>query len=272
MQHPAIGHDDAKSAVTFREMRIDLRRFVISGWLTTLIGFAMMLSIHGYADFLAIHGNEVEISLLSANRVLDAEWLALPSFHVAWTVLAGYCFAEYRPKLRLLSAATIGIVGVSCVLTGSHATVDVVAGLLLGMLCWHHRKVWLGLVGWAERLANSWSAIELGPIRIISHAIWSGLAAIAGMSIVVIFAGSNLLVEAGGVFVAGIVGAGAWGYWLEGGSRLSRPFGYYGFLYGSSLALLFLAIIEPWAAAGSMDTDLSFLGFLELYRTDIAEC
>jgi transposase len=28
---------------------------------------------------------------------------------------------------------------------------------------------------------------------------------------------------------------------------------------------------EHWAAAGSMDTDLSFLSFLELYRTDVAE-
>lgn len=26
-----------------------------------------------------------------------------------------------------------------------------------------------------------------------------------------------------------------------------------------------------WAAAGSMDTDLSFLRFLELYRTDVPE-
>jgi hypothetical protein len=26
-----------------------------------------------------------------------------------------------------------------------------------------------------------------------------------------------------------------------------------------------------WAAAGSMDTDLSFLSFLELYRTDVPE-
>ena len=27
-----------------------------------------------------------------------------------------------------------------------------------------------------------------------------------------------------------------------------------------------------WAAAGSVDTDLSFLRFLERYRTDVAEC
>jgi protein-S-isoprenylcysteine O-methyltransferase Ste14 len=225
-----------------------LRRFVISGWLVTLTGFAMMLCIHGHADLLAMQGSEVETALLRANRMFDASWLALPSFHVAWTVLAGYCLTEYRPKLRYPSAAIIGIVGVSCVLTGSHATVDVVAGLLLGMLSWHYRTVWLVLVGWAERLANSWSAIELGPIRIISHAIWSGLAAIAGMSIVVVFAGTHLLAEAAGVFVTGILGAGAWGYWLEGGGRLSRPFGYYGFLYSSSLALLVLAMVEPQSA------------------------
>ena len=28
---------------------------------------------------------------------------------------------------------------------------------------------------------------------------------------------------------------------------------------------------ENWAAAGSVDTDLSFLSFLELYRTDVPE-
>jgi hypothetical protein len=29
---------------------------------------------------------------------------------------------------------------------------------------------------------------------------------------------------------------------------------------------------EVWAAAGSVDTGLSFFGFLECYRTDVAEC
>lgn len=30
--------------------------------------------------------------------------------------------------------------------------------------------------------------------------------------------------------------------------------------------------MDVWAAAGSVDTDLSFLSFLELYRTDVAQC
>jgi hypothetical protein len=30
--------------------------------------------------------------------------------------------------------------------------------------------------------------------------------------------------------------------------------------------------LSRWAAAGSVDTDLSFSSFLECYRTDVAEC
>lgn len=41
----------------------------------------------------------------------------------------------------------------------------------------------------------------------------------------------------------------------------------------SALMVLFLVAMSValWAAAGSIDTDLSFLSFLELYGTEIAE-
>jgi branched-subunit amino acid ABC-type transport system permease component len=43
-------------------------------------------------------------------------------------------------------------------------------------------------------------------------------------------------------------------------------------LLASGVGLPFWAAIPAgWAAAGLVDTDLSFLSFLELYRTDIAE-
>jgi len=40
---------------------------------------------------------------------------------------------------------------------------------------------------------------------------------------------------------------------------------------GLGVDLQFLSNREKWAAAGLIDTDLSFLSFLELYRTDVAE-
>lgn len=229
--------------------RVDLRRFVISGWLITLLGFTTMLLLPGRAELLPVQGSEIEALLMHANRAFDADWLALPSFHVAWVVLSAYCIAAFRPGLRWLAMAGVGLVGLSCVLTGSHAIVDVVAGVALGMLGWYHRQVWLVLVKWSERVANSWQAIELGPVRVISHATWSGLAASAGMLVVVILASPDSLTESGWVFMAGILAAGAWGYWLEGGHRLSRPFGYYGFLFGGLGTLLILAAIDPVSAA-----------------------
>lgn len=226
-----------------------LRRFVISAWFVTLLGFATMLLLPGRAELLPVRGSESEVFLMLANRSFDANWLALPSFHVAWVVLAAYCFVVFRPGLRPLAMLGVGLVGLSCVLTGSHAVVDVAAGLALGMFGWHHRQVWQALVTWSERLANSWQAVELGPVRVISHAIWSGLAAFAGMFVVVTLAGPSSLANAGWVFTAGILSAGAWGYWLEGGGRLSRPFGYYGFLFGGLGALLVLALIDAASAA-----------------------
>jgi hypothetical protein len=41
---------------------------------------------------------------------------------------------------------------------------------------------------------------------------------------------------------------------------------------GKTVEQMHADITACWAAAGSVDTDLSFLSFLELYRTDVAQC
>ena len=45
-----------------------------------------------------------------------------------------------------------------------------------------------------------------------------------------------------------------------------------GFVYGHDGVRSYWTRQWVWAAAGSVDTDLSFLRFLERYRTDVAEC
>jgi hypothetical protein len=131
---------------------------------------------------------------------------------------------------------------VSCVLTGSHAIVDVLGGVGLGWLSWHHDRVWQVMVRAGERAANSWSCLRVGPVRIISHAPWSALAATAGALLTLHLAGPSALVPCAVALSAGFVGAGAWGHALEGGGRLSRPFGYYGFLLGTLSALVVMAL------------------------------
>ena len=115
-------------------------------------------------------------------------------------------------------------------------------------MCWHHAAVWRGLVHYAEVLGNSWTAIHYGPIRIISHALWSGIAATVGILLAIWLIGPEFIGEIAWVFSIALLSAGAWGYWLEGGTRLSRPFGYYGFLFGAILGLCVLAFFDLSAA------------------------
>jgi hypothetical protein len=224
--------------------QVELRRYVIGAWLATLLGFALMLVIPGEAVLLPLSGDGFVGRLADANRALDAEWLAFPSFHALWIVFAFYCFRSRFAQFARIWALMAALICASCVLTGAHAVVDVLSGLALGVLCWHHEAVWSWMVRCAEAISNSWAAIEVGPVRIISHAVWSAVAATAGLLVVFWLVGPGLVVESAMVFGAGLVVAGAWGYWLEGGGRLSRPFGYYGFLFGSIAALAILALFD----------------------------
>lgn len=222
----------------------ELRRYLMAAWLATLLGFMLMLVVPGRATLLPLYEDGMSGWLVAANRALDADWLALPSFHVIWVVLAFYCFTSRFARLRMIWASATAIVGISCILTGSHAIADVFAGALLGALCWHHKMAWRWLLHGAEKLGNSWSAVQIGPVRIINHALWSAIAAAAGIEVVIWLTGTEFISRIMFVFVVALVAAGAWGYWLEGGSRLSRPFGYYGFLLGAVIAITILLIVD----------------------------
>jgi hypothetical protein len=219
-----------------------LRRFVRGAWLATGIGFLFMLTMPGQAEFLPGDYSSVGRWLAEINRTLDARWLAFPSFHAAWAVFAACALAQSWPRFRALWWVLVGGIAASCLLTGSHALVDVLGGIALGALCWEHAHVWRTLVQAGERLANSWSAVRLGKVRIISHALWSGTAGTAGALLALYLAGPQALMPCGLVLSTALLSAGAWGYLLEGGGRLSRPFGYYGFLLGALMALAVMAL------------------------------
>jgi hypothetical protein len=236
-----------------------LRRFVVSAWLATFAGFVLMLVLPGSADLLPGNFSGMTAWLMESNRLLDSNWLAFPSFHVIWSVLSARLLAERFPGLRLLWRGLAMGIALSCVLTGSHALIDVVAGAGLAMLAWRHRLVWQLLLGLVEQASNSWSALQLGPVRVISHAAWSFASAAVGTLVVLFLAGPEALVPSAFVILTGLLSAGAWGYWLEGGNRLSRPFGYYGFLFGEMAAVLVL-FLGGYPHAGALAAALAAAG------------
>ena len=223
-----------------------LLRYRRAAWCVLAGGFGTMLLWPGQITMLQGDLSPLGAELLALNRAVDADWLACPSFHAAWAILAACVLGRGWPAWRPAAWALALMICVSCVLTGSHATVDVVAGMLLGGLGWQAASVWRVALHAAERLANSWSCRRWRSVRIISHWLWSALGAAVGLVVVIWFAGADSAGWATLVVVAGLLAAGAWGGWLEGGNRLARPFGYYGFLFGSLAALaLVLAVDAP---------------------------
>ena len=228
-----------------------LRRYTISAWLATAAGFACMLLWPARAELLPGAHTGLAAGLMQMNRAWDADWLACPSFHMVWATLAALCLQMRFARWSGLWWALVVATGLSCVLVGAHAVLDIPAGVMLALACWHHQAVWAALVRGCERLANAWCAVEIGPVRIINHAIWSGLAAGVGILLAAWLLGPQLLAPMAAVFVVAIFAAGAWGYWLEGSSALSRPFGYYGFLFGAAAASIALAIYD-WAIGSAV--------------------
>jgi protein-S-isoprenylcysteine O-methyltransferase Ste14 len=228
--------------------RTDLRRWVRSAWTATGLGITLLLAFPNVAEFIGATHTGATAWLLEQNRMFDAAWLAAPSFHAAWAVLAAVVYAHNWPRLRFGIWGAAALICASCVLTGSHAVVDVLAGVGVAVLAWRHDAVWQMIVKVTQWLGDSWTATRFGPVRVISHSTWSFAGAAVGAALVLWLAGSDGRWATAAVILAGLISAGAWGHWLEGGGRLSRPFGYYGYLFGSAVALMLLWWFNPLLA------------------------
>lgn len=107
-------------------------------------------------------------------------------------------------------------------------------------------RAWRRVLDAAERLANSWSARRIGPLRVINHAVFSGLAGGVGAAIAVLAAGTASAGLVTGLMIAGAVGAAVVGQLLVGSSGgLSRPFGYFGGLAAIAVVGAVAWLVRP---------------------------
>jgi membrane-associated phospholipid phosphatase/protein-S-isoprenylcysteine O-methyltransferase Ste14 len=226
--------------------RAQMRLLVVGGWLATALCALLYLTVPATATFRTVPACDGwSVWLAWEQRLAAPAAGSLPSSHVAWAVLCAGCLA--RGPLRRARALCwlwcLGL-GVSCLATAMHSLGDVVAGALVGVLCLGPDKLWRWMLDRTERLGNSWKAWLVGPIRVINHGLWSGL---AGVAVVFIAGWSAGMENLGWIFsVAGcaLVGAGLWAQWVEGSSALLRPFGYYGAILGGLLAMGIVALIR----------------------------
>lgn len=185
--------------------------------------------------------------MLEWERGFNAPNTAVPAFHVIWVMLVAGIYARAFPRLRLLRWPLILTTAASCLTTGMHAVPDVLAGLALGTIFVRVETVWSAIVRAAERIAGSWAEWRLGPLRLIVHGLYGGLAVAVGIVLTTWLAGADH--RSAVIFMAAsiIVGAALWAQLVEGSSALLRPFGYYGGLIGGALGA---GIIASWHGSG----------------------
>ncbi|HEY6249791.1 MAG TPA: prolipoprotein diacylglyceryl transferase family protein [Candidatus Angelobacter sp.] len=219
--------------------RRDLRRFMISAWTAMAIVFPFYWFLPSSAPRRPLLDTNIVTHLLSTERSIFPPTATFPSFHVLWAVFVARL---YRP--RWLGISYVAAIAVTCVTTGMHYIADVVAALALAPLLLEPQRAWEALRRGSEWLANSWREWRIGSVRIINHGFYAGAASLVQVLIVLaaLRPGQEwkVLVTA----ITGLIGAAAWAQWVEGSSRLRRPFGFYGGLIGVGLGCLLFP--ERW--------------------------
>lgn len=232
----------------------DLREFALDGLWSMAIVFPLYLLVPLVAEPRAISGDGTLQWLLRAERALGSSATAFPAYHVVWTVIAARLYAARWPMLRVPLYVVVAAVAASCVTTGVHAVVDVVAAFAVYVLLRARRHVWSWLLRGAERIANSWREWTVGPFRLLNHGIYAGVGAALGVAVAVTFAGAAQLAWLLAFTAAAIVGAALWAQVVEGSPQLLRPYGYFGAVIG-------VAVLAVVARGTGADAWLLFAAF-----------
>lgn len=234
----------------------DLRRFAIDGLLATAVIVPFYLLVPLVVEAKPVPMDSAWAPLLRWERSGDAPVTAFPAFHVVWTLLAADAFTARWPRLRWLWLACTLAIAASCVTTGMHAALDVLAAFPAYLLVRRLPALWRALCRVTERVANSWREWRLGPVRLFNHGLWAALGGVSGVLIATALAGRGAFGWIVATTIAAIVGAALWAQWVEGSPQLLRPYGFFGAvigtLVGSGIAIA--AGHDGWRLLAAMST------------------
>ncbi len=253
----------------------DLRRFQTSGIAAMVVGFWCYLAIPVLSPPREFDSHAPLAWLLTLEPAGSLDGCAsLPSFHVYWALACAWLISRRGGAWRLTWFLALAIT-VSCWTTGMHAILDLFAGIILFFIAHHHTRLYRAFVLTCERIANAWWSVRLGPVRILIHAVYAGLAAGLGSLIACFLIPAELHTWYAIVVLAGLLGAGTWGQFMEGGGRLSRPFGYFGHVIACALAVLACIVAragQTWLLAAALTTAAPLIQSIGRLRCLVQGC
>ena len=261
-----------------------MRSFASSGILACALAFLVYILFPLSCPFLPFEPTTVGGRLLEWERSVDLNGgIAFPSYHALWAflMLAALWRAIPGNIPRLLMLLWTLALCWSCVATGMHGWIDIIASALLTAGVLLRVPILRSIIRLSECLANSWHAWRIGPLRIINHAIYTFLAAAGGYYLVLALAGPPYLLASGIVTICSLAGAGIWAQLIEGSSQLLRPFGYYGAILGGIAGILLIATTspllpengnDPWIIFGAMAAAAPWIQAIGRIRCIVQGC
>ncbi len=234
----------------------DLRRFATAGLIATAMIIPFYLLVPLTFEAKGVPEDSPWSWLLHLERAGDAPVTAFPAFHVVWTLIAADVLVARWPRARAFIAVFVVGVAVSCVTTGMHVVLDVVAGAVAYGVVRQAAAIWLVLCRFAERIANSWREWRFGPVRLLSHGWWAALGGVSGVALATILSGQGMQPWIVSATITGIVGAGVWAQVVEGSPQLSRPYGFFGAVIGVLLVGVLAVLLhqDGWLLMAAMST------------------
>lgn len=232
--------------------RRDLRDIGLLGLIATAVVIPFYLIVPFVAPPRPFEPRTFLGEALMAERTMCNTVASLPSFHVIWALLAARAWATRSRAWGIAGWTMAFLIAVTCVTTGMHAIADVAAGVAAyaAIVRWRAALGWLRRA--AERAANSWREWRWGGVRLLNYAFPAALAGAAGFLVAAALGGPDSVGPLAIVFGCGLIGAAFWAQRLEGSSRLSRPFGFYGSVVGATAGIGIVGLTSGhtlWLAA-----------------------
>jgi len=224
--------------------RTALRHLAVTALVTTVVVTLIYLTVPVVAPPRPFVPHSALGRALMVERAMSHTVAAFPAFHVIWSCIAAEAWASRSKAWAVVGWTWAGLIALSCVTTGMHALADIVAAVAVYLVLRRYRSLWDLLRRAAERIANSWRDWRVGKVRIIVHGAYAALGGMVGLAISTGFAGPGAFWDLVIIHAAGLVGAGLWAQTLEGSSKLSRPFGYYGSVFGALAATFVVGAVR----------------------------
>jgi hypothetical protein len=237
----------------------DLRQFARRGlWAIALI-IPFYLIVPVLYEPRPLPGSGFFVDWLNLERSINSPLTAFPAFHFTWACIAAAFYAATWRRGWIAWIVALAI-GVSCTTVGIHSVVDVVAGGVAYAIVANGRAIWSVIRRASERGANSWREWRFGPVRLLSHGLFIGVAVAVSFPVAIWLGGPDLVWWTFAATLAGAVTAALWAQLIEGSPQLLRPFGYFGGVIGvfATVGVAEIARIGAWRFFAAFLVALAF--------------